>query len=137
MNTPAKITIKPGQVYGFDAANDVTDEQLAGLKALKDVPLQNFSVVSARMTDVGIAHFAQLSGVQGIYLSACGHVTDKGLAHLKKMTDLETLWVTANAQITDEGMKSLAELKKLKSLSLFGCKQITDDGARALKNLGT
>jgi len=135
--SPAKVTIKPSQVYAFDVARDITDEQLAGLKALKDVPLRDLTVASARMSDVGMAHIAQLSSVRYLYLSACGRVTDEGLAHLKKMADLEQLWVTANVQITDEGMKSLAELNKLRWLSLFGCKRVTDEGARRLKSLSS
>ena len=57
--TPAKVTIKPDRVYAFAVARDVTDEQLAGLKALKDVPLRRLSVASARMSDAGMAHIAQ------------------------------------------------------------------------------
>jgi hypothetical protein len=133
--TPAKVAIKPGQVYAFDIERDVTDEQLADLEALRDLPLRDLVVASARMSDAGMAHIARLSGVRSIYLSACFRVTDKGLAHLKKMADLERLWLTANAQITDEGMKSVAELKKLNWISLFGCKQVTDEGVRRLKDL--
>jgi hypothetical protein len=87
VKTPAKVTIKPGQVYAFHAAPDVTDEQLAGLKALMDVPLHDLTVASARMSDVGMAHIAQLSSVRYLYLSACGRVTDEGLAHLENMGD--------------------------------------------------
>jgi hypothetical protein len=105
--TPGKVVIKSDHVYAFEAARDITDEQLAGLKALKDVPLRNLTVASARMTDAGMAHIAQLSSVRNLYLSACGRVTDEGLVHLKKMADLEQLWVTANTRITDAGMKSL------------------------------
>jgi hypothetical protein len=133
--TPAKVTIKSDHVYAFEVARDVSDEQLAGLKALKDVPLRDLTVASARMSDAGMAHIAKLSSVRYLYLSACGQVTDEGLAHLKKMADLEQLWVTANTQITDEGMNSLAELKKLRWLSLSGCKRVTDAGARELKKL--
>jgi hypothetical protein len=133
--TPAKVTIKPGHVYAFEVARDVTDDQLAGLEPLKDVPLRDLTVASAKMSDAGMAHIAQLGSVRYLYLSACSRITDEGLAHLKKMADLEQLWVTANVQITDDGVKSLAELKKLRWLSLFGCKRVTDEGARGLQKL--
>jgi hypothetical protein len=133
--TPAKVTIKPGRMYAFEVARDVTDEQLAGLEALKDVPLRDLTVASAKMSDAGLAHIAQLGSVRYLYLSACRRITDDGLAHLKKMADLEQLWLTVNDQITDDGVKSLTELKKLRSLSLFGCKRVTDEGARSLQKL--
>jgi hypothetical protein len=134
VRTPAKVTIKPGQVYAFDMARDVSDEQLVGLKSLRDVPLRDLTVSSSRMSDAGLEQVAQLSGVHYLYLSACDKITDKGLAHLKKMPSLERLWVTANSSITDEGIKSLAEIKKLNWLSLFGCKRVSDEGTRALKS---
>jgi hypothetical protein len=133
--TPAKVTVKPGYVYTFQAAPDVTDDQLAGLKALKDVPLHGLTVSSARMSDAGVAHIARLGRLRSLYLSACSRVTDEGLAHLTALADLEELWLTANARVTDEGLKSLAGLKKLRWLSLFGCKRVTDDGARGLGSL--
>jgi hypothetical protein len=133
--TPAKVTIRPGRVYAFDVAPGVTDEQLAGLRALRGVPLRDLTVAGDRVSDAGVAHIAQLSGVRSLYLSACGRVTDGGLAHLKKVADLERLWVTANGRITDEGMRSVAELTKLRWLSLFGCKGVTDEGVRRLKGL--
>jgi hypothetical protein len=131
--TPSKIAIKSDQECAFDVARDITDDQLSGLKALKDVPLESLIVASDRMTDAGMAHIAQLSSVRFLYLSACRGITDKGLVHLSKIAHLPQIWITANTRITDEGIKTVAELKELKKLSLFGCKQITDVGAGHLK----
>ena len=58
--------------------------------------------------DVGIAHLAGASGLDGLWLSGCGRVTDGSIEHLSRLTSLKELKLD-RTRVTPAG---IAELRK-------------------------
>ncbi|HKB38835.1 MAG TPA: hypothetical protein VKD72_20495 [Gemmataceae bacterium] len=100
----------------------VADDHLKHVAALPKVQVLDLGGAKGKddkylpkqITDKGLAHLANLTGVRELVLDGT-HVTDAGLKHLANMKDLQKLILSAT-RITDEGLKDLAQFKKLISL---------------------
>ena len=63
-----------------------------------------------RITDAGVAHLAQLTGLTKLDLFMCGRITDAGLAHLAQLTGLTSLDLYGCEDITDAGVEHVQDL---------------------------
>jgi len=131
---------------------DATLESLAeGLPELRFL-----SLADTRVTDAGLAHVAQLTGLHELHLDNTPvtdagvaqlapltdlrildlkgtRVTDAGLAIVRRFPHLQALYLT-RARITDEGLAHVAALSDLRTLILWDT-PITDAGLAHLASL--
>jgi hypothetical protein len=127
--TPATVTLAPGEVYWLLARDSVTDFQLAGLARMGTLPsLRSLGLSFLRhLTDAGMVHLRGLTQLESLTLSQCDGVTDAGLAHLRGLERLESLSLD-ETQVTDEGLGLVRSFPRLRTLNLGQLKQLTDAG---------
>ena len=93
-----------------------TDEGLKSLAGLDR--LESLQILSGTaITDVGMAHIAELSSLRKLTVGANG-VTNQGVAHLAKMKSLRhlQLWFGRGGQVTVAGINHLNVLRDLRVL---------------------
>jgi hypothetical protein len=101
------------------------DDDTLGLTNLRGLDLTDSEV-----TDAGLEHLKELSGLSSLYLSGT-QISDAGLEHLSELSSLEVLFLV-DTQITDAGLEHLRGLTNLRELPLYGT-QVTDEGAKNLQ----
>ena len=108
-----------------------------GLGKLSPLNLKRLSLHDIKISDECLPAIAQFKSLEFLslrnYSSNKDNVGDAGIAHLADLTGLETLDL-AGTKITDVGMQSLAGLVKLKSLTLSGT-GITNEGLKHLAGM--
>jgi pimeloyl-ACP methyl ester carboxylesterase len=161
-STPGEVTIEPDEVYRFEAASSMTDEEFLCLSELQsltnlqsisfsrcenllDEGLKNLEKISAlqeldlsnclTVNDFSLAHLRRMTGLKRLNLSNCEQITDSGLAHLRRLTGLERLDLSYCRRVTDIGLAQLSEHTELRFLDLHGCEQVTDAGLERLAAL--
>ncbi len=127
--TPAAVTLTPGEVYWLLARDGVNDRQLGALARLAPLPALRSLGLSFlhRLTDAGLAHLRGLSHLEELSLSQCPRISDAGVAHLAALTCLRSLSLDETL-VTDAGLAVLESLTQLRALNLAGCRAITDAG---------
>jgi hypothetical protein len=88
------------------SGQSITDDSLARLKGLKFKCLSQLNLDYVKITDAGLAHVAEMSGLTILGLSNVP-IGDAGLQHLKRLEKLGTLYMNAS-KVTVEGVKNLA-----------------------------
>lgn len=86
-----------------------------------------------RITDAGLKHVGEMTGLQSLYLSG-GGITDAGLSHLKNLKSLRTLNLGACPEVLGTTLKDLSGLSELYSLNL-GQTGVTDDQLQPLEKM--
>jgi Leucine-rich repeat (LRR) protein len=135
-------------------STSATDSTLALLGSWRELSVLDLS--GAKISDRGLPHIENLTGLETLYLSFTGirgegleslgklgrlqvldlsktQVADGALAHLQGLKSLQTLSLVDDP-ITDDGLKHLAALANMRRLDLTGT-QITDAGLVHLKSL--
>jgi len=108
----------------LDMCCGVTDALLDEL--VKAFPkLTSLSILGSKVTDVGVAHLARLSGLTELHLDWV-EITDEGLKLLAVFSELTSLSLECN-KITDAGLRELLALPKLAELFLTD-NEVTKDG---------
>ena len=116
------------QQVRFD--DQVTDADLADLKASQFAPMKTLWLGDTQVTGPGLANLRGLAHLETLMLDATP-VTDDGLAYLADVRQLT--WLRLNKTgITDKGLKHLRHLTNLKGLELDDTK-VTDAGLKYLK----
>ena len=82
------------------------------------VGLRTLNLAGTSITDAGLAHLKDATGLRYFHLSDCEKVGDAGLAGLKGLKQLEFLSLSGQPRVTDAGLAHLTELTKLKDLHL-------------------
>jgi hypothetical protein len=129
-------TLENLQVSAFEP-DDQSLELVSRIARLRKLYLYCHTVTAKRkISDQGLAHLKNATGLTSLHLMGSKQVTDAGLAHLAGLTALEELTLSDSA-ITGTGLTALRPLRKLKYLdmrswqpgprSAFG-----DDGCRLL-----
>lgn len=90
---------------------------------------------NAEITDAGLEHFSNLSGITSLNLSCCELITDVGLEHISKLFNITSLELSGCSEITDAGLEWLAKLSSISTLDLTYCDKITDAGIEHLSKL--
>ena len=135
-DTPARVTVGPGEEYQLRLSPRTSDNQLSGLAhltgltSLRSIELINCTLV----TDAGLAHLKSLTSLHRLELGGCKLVTAPGLAHLTGLTSLQELALNWTA-VMDAGLVHLKGLTSLRRLLLEGCERVTDAGLAHLKGL--
>ena len=108
----------------------LTDEGLAQISSL-DLPRLEILTFgcSAKITDAGLAHIAQMRTVTYLSFTACPRITDAGLPQLVTMTNLTGLDLRGCSGITDQGLQRLALKTNWQTIELGGCSNV---GAEAV-----
>jgi hypothetical protein len=137
--TPKKVLPRPDEVYCLKVADDVGDDELAGLVNLRGlVSLQSLDLGRCgQVKDAGLAHLKDLNSLRFLNLIGCTQVTDASLAHLKGLNSLQSLNLTSCKLVTDAGLAHLKGLNSLQALDLSSCTQVTDAGLAHLKGLNS
>lgn len=112
----------------------LTDEGVARVSSL-DLPRLKILAFgcSTNITDVGVAHIAQMNTVTYLSFTACPRITDAALPHLVKMTNLTTLDVRGCSGITDKGIQQLASKTNWQTIELGGCSNVTAESVAKLQ----
>jgi thiol-disulfide isomerase/thioredoxin len=111
----------------------ITDKGLRKLKKSGVLDRLEFLAVSrTAVTDAGLGHLADASGLKVLYLEDT-IVSDGGLAHLAHLAKLETL-ILNNTNVSDVGLVHLKGLSELKVLQLQNTR-VSDAGLEHLKGL--
>jgi len=108
----------------------VADKHLVHIRVFEQ--LDYLSVITDKVTDVGLANIAQLTNLDSLILTNT-QATDTTAALIGKLAKLEVLYLD-NTQVTDAGLAHLSTLKELKILSLSKT-QITGAGLKSLAGL--
>lgn len=106
----------------------------AGLQHLSQLPLQQLTLRSCEVSDVGLRHVAALLNLHKLDLAQCRQVTDEGLQHLKPLTKLQQLDLSG-CHVADAGLQHLTPLLSLQELNLSYCNNMTDSGLQHLGEL--
>jgi hypothetical protein len=132
--TPAVVTLSPGEVYWLLARDGVTDDQLASLARLGTLPgLRSLGLSFLhQLSDVGLVHLRGFTSLETLSLSQCAQLSDAGFAHLGCLDRLRSLSLD-ETQISDEGLAILQGFPLLEELNLGQCKRITDRGLANLR----
>ena len=134
-DTPGAVQFAPGEQYSFHPKAAITDQELAGLRALSGAPA--FSALDLswceQITDAGLRQLTALGQLRDLDLSGCSQITDVGLSYLTALRELRHLDLSCCSQITDEGLGHLAALKHLRFLTLLICEGLTDAGVAAFQ----
>jgi len=133
--TPGRIGIPPDYEFGI-RARSLNDDELAVLtQGLADFgPIQLLDLSHSYITNAGLVHLRELTGLHSLNLWDCRGITDVGLQHLKVLQGLTSLDLSG-CDITDWGLRYLKALPNLTDLSLTGCDKITDTGLTHLQAL--
>ncbi len=111
------ISSGDGDEVSFTSTNLTTADlqQIGAFKRLK-----SFTWNGGRgLTDEGLAAFAGMKKLTGLFLWSTGRITDAGLKHLAGCEKLESLNIGANGDgVTGTGFESLGQCKSLKTLTL-------------------
>ncbi len=106
-----------GDEVSFTSTNLTTADllQIGTFKRLK-----SFTWNGGRgLTDEGLAAFAGMKKLTGLFLWSTGRITDEGLKHLATCEKLESLNIGADGDgVTGAGFESLSKCKSLKTLTL-------------------
>ena len=106
-----------GDEVSFTSTNLTTADllQIGAFKRLK-----SFTWNGGRgLTDEGLAAFAGMKKLTGLFLWSTGRITDEGLKHLATCEKLESLNIGADGDgVTGAGFESLGRCKSLKTLTL-------------------
>jgi thiol-disulfide isomerase/thioredoxin len=112
----------------------ITDKGLGKLKKSGVLGRLEFLAVSrTAITDVGLGHLADASGLKVLFLEDTV-VGDGGLAHLAHLAKLEAL-ILNNTDVSDAGLAHLKRLSELMVLQLQNT-LVSDAGLEHLKGLG-
>jgi hypothetical protein len=109
-----RCSMAPAALACVNVNSRFTDTTCA--HAARLLGLRHVYVRGSRVTDVGVASLAALSGLQSLNLSGCGKITDTGVASLAALSGLQSLDLSWCGKITDTGVASLAALSGLPSL---------------------
>src|SRR5262245_15890470 len=110
----------------------VTDDHLMHLKAFPH--LRSVEVANKRfVTDVGLAHLAELSQLEELVLNGTGVTAEAVVRFLKGRTKLRRLHL-ARVPLRDDDLTALKELTELRELSLRGT-LVSDSGVAHLEAL--
>jgi hypothetical protein len=136
-DTPAEVTVRPGEVYQLGVDPDAPDDALDGLAALESLTALEMLFLCAceNVTDAGLASLQSLPNLRTLVLNNCDRITDLGLYLLKPLTSLQSLDLGSCPRLTDGGLLHLQRLINLRALRLWGCRQITDAGLAHLHSL--
>jgi hypothetical protein len=110
-------------------ASVMTDEGLASVS--HDNGLQKLYCFKPKITDAGVKHLANLTGLKDLELLRVPELTDATLAHIAGQTNLEKITLSGTS-ITGSGLVHLAGMRKLRSLTISN-EALNDAG---LANLG-
>ena len=108
----------------------VEDKHLVQIRVFEQ--LDYLSVITGKVTDVGLANIAQLTNLDSLILTNT-QATDTTAALIGELAKLEVLYLD-NTQVTDAGLAHLSTLNKLKILSLSKT-QITGAGLKSITGL--
>lgn len=113
------------------AISDVNDN---GMKHIKDLRhLESLSLIDTRISDQGLECLRGHGHLTLLSIDRCEMVTDAGLAHVAEISGLQELGLSSTS-ITDDGLRHISQLGSLKTLNLSGTR-VTDDGLRHLFGL--
>jgi hypothetical protein len=96
------------------AGTGVTDAGLASVKALRQL---RRLTLPAGVSDEGLVHLAEMTGLEELSLGGQEKLTGVGLKHLAKLSKVKNLYLGGTG-VTDDGLAGLTGLKQLDSLSL-------------------
>lgn len=111
------ISSTDGDEVTFTSKNLTTADllQIGAFKRLKTFTWNG----GTGLTDEGLAAFAGMKKLTGLFLWSTGRITDAGLRHLADCEKLESLNIGANGEgVTGTGFESLGQCKSLKTLTL-------------------
>lgn len=122
--------------------------------------LQTLRLSSSKITDNGLQHLSQLTGLEHLSLIGCENITSYGLSKLATLSQLESLNFTGCRLLTnskvweqfknsplqhiniahcewlsDQSVLQISVIATLRALILTGCKLVTDASVSALANL--
>jgi hypothetical protein len=134
--TPATVTLSPGEAYSLLARDTVTDQQLASLARLTPMPQLESLTLSGclRVTDAALSHMGSLCRLTDLSLDET-HVGDSSLALLASFPELRSLTLSRCKRISDMGLSHIAGAARLQKLLLASCPGITDRGMAHLAGL--
>ena len=138
VSNPAEITILPDSPQPKLADVHPDQKQAAAamqrsgaiLAADDQGRIRSVRLSRTAVTDAGLVHLRELSGLKALYLDDT-EVTGAGLLHIAGLTGLETLSVNYT-RVGDAGLEHLKGLAKLTSLQLLET-EVTAAGLRELK----
>ena len=112
----------------------LTDEGLAQVSSLDLPRLEALTFgCSAKITDAGLAHIAQMHTVTYLSFTACPRITDAGLPQLLTMTNLTDLDLRGCSGITSQGIQRLAIKTNWLTIELGGCLNVTAEAVAELQ----
>jgi serine/threonine protein kinase len=118
---PAKVKVKPGEVYKLDVMRSAKDANVQGLTALANVKALNELDLTGckRLTDEAFKLVAQLTHLETLILSESS-AGDTALKHVARLPNLHTLNL-AQCGVTEAGLAFLKPLRRtLTTLYLNG-----------------
>jgi hypothetical protein len=134
--TPAKVSLQPGEAYRLKCDASASDQDLSGLTNVGGLGvLQTLELDCPQLTDGGLVFVGKLCGLRFLTLIQCMQVTDAGMANLGGLGGLEILRISGCKLITDDGLSFLDFLPGLKQLEVWYCDKITDAGLAHVRNL--
>ena len=114
---------------------DLTTENLLQMRAAKRLKAFAWNGGTG-LTDEGLAAFAGMKNLNGLFLWSTGRLTDAGLKHLSGCEKLEVLNIGANGDgITGTGFEILGQCKSLRELTLNLLPKIEGQNLRFLVKL--
>ena len=128
------VNSSEGEEISFVSKN-LTTEELLQIGAAKRLKVFTWNGGTG-MTDEGLAAFAGMKNLSGLFLWSTGRITDAGLKHLSGCEKLEALNIGANGDnITGTGFESLGQCKSLRQLTLNALPKIDGQNLRFLVKL--
>ncbi|CAG9464732.1 unnamed protein product [Pedinophyceae sp. YPF-701] len=108
-----------GETTDYNRLFGVTSDGMRFLGNLTN--LQSLDLSLGRVSDVGIAKLAPLTGLTCLHVRRCPRLTDRAVtaiaANFPRLRDLDVAW---NESLTDDGTTALSALTELTRLSLEG-----------------
>ncbi len=123
---------------GWQRARDLTEEDWEALTGLTRVERFSMSSLDDQLGDETARHLSLMPQLKAIELNS-STVTDAGVAHLANLTGLEVLRLPfggepEGVEITDVGVEAISSLRRLRELDLAGSR-MTDAGLARLAAL--
>jgi hypothetical protein len=109
------------------------DSSGEAVAALKDLPLEDLSLLDQQASAEGLTHAAAIRTLKRLDASHAPKATDVALAALAKLPQLEEFRLGSANEVTDAGIAHFAATTSLKKLSLQNIKKLTASGIAALQ----
>lgn len=106
----------------------------AGMSALKDREIEEFSTKSTGFSDEGLKILSEIKTIQLVRLSMASKITAAGLRYISTLPNLQALDLTV-MRVPDGGLDEVAKMRNLKHLSLYNAHNITNADIEKIQHL--